>query len=213
MRTGQSRPTSFPMTLATNPLRVVGSSKRARMQVRTAPSTPELAALAAQELGRPDPGQRLEAAWRAAPTMSRFLRRLAVDDDGYERIRSKPRGPWRVVPRRPRGRSDCYGCSSATSPEPPRCWRNRPVWVGPIPIIPAHVTLLPPTHRRWQRPHVSRTLCLWAAFAINGEPDQRLIPVTNVVRSALPGRLQNERCWPASRAPARGESCVGQRAA
>jgi len=47
------------------------------------------AALAAQELGRPDLGERLEAAWRAAPTMSRLLRWLAVDGHEYERIRSK----------------------------------------------------------------------------------------------------------------------------
>jgi hypothetical protein len=47
------------------------------------------AALAAQELGRPDLGKRLEAAWRAAPTMTRLLRWLAVDGDEYERIRSK----------------------------------------------------------------------------------------------------------------------------
>ena len=44
LRTGQSRPTSFPMTLATNPLRAAGLSKRARMRFRTAPSTPALAA-------------------------------------------------------------------------------------------------------------------------------------------------------------------------
>lgn len=44
LRTGQSRPTSFPMTLATNPLRAAGLSKRARMRVRTAPRTPALAA-------------------------------------------------------------------------------------------------------------------------------------------------------------------------
>jgi hypothetical protein len=47
------------------------------------------AALAAQVLGRPDLSKRLEAAWRAAPTMSRLLRWLAVDGDEYERIRSK----------------------------------------------------------------------------------------------------------------------------
>lgn len=47
------------------------------------------AALAAQELGRLDSGKRLEAASRAAPTMSRLLRWLAVDGDEYERIRSK----------------------------------------------------------------------------------------------------------------------------
>jgi hypothetical protein len=47
------------------------------------------AALAAQELGRPDLGKRLEAAWRAAPTMSRLLRWLAVDGDEYDRIPSK----------------------------------------------------------------------------------------------------------------------------
>jgi hypothetical protein len=47
------------------------------------------AALAAQVLGRPDLSKRLEAAWRAAPTMSRLLRWLAVDGDEYERIRLK----------------------------------------------------------------------------------------------------------------------------
>ena len=47
------------------------------------------AALAAQELGRSDLSRRLEAAWRAAPTMTRLLRWLAVDGDEHERIRSK----------------------------------------------------------------------------------------------------------------------------
>ncbi len=47
------------------------------------------AALAAQELGRSDLSKRLEAAWRAAPTMTRLLRWLAVDGDEHERIRSK----------------------------------------------------------------------------------------------------------------------------
>jgi hypothetical protein len=45
------------------------------------------AALAAQELGRSDLSKRLEAAWRAAPTMTRLLRWLAVDGDEHERIR------------------------------------------------------------------------------------------------------------------------------
>jgi hypothetical protein len=40
------------------------------------------AALAAQELGRPDLSRRLEAAWRAAPTLTRLLRWLVAD--GYE---------------------------------------------------------------------------------------------------------------------------------
>jgi hypothetical protein len=47
------------------------------------------AALAAQELGRSDLSRRLDAAWRAAPTMTRLLRWLAVDGDEHERIRSK----------------------------------------------------------------------------------------------------------------------------
>ena len=47
------------------------------------------AALAAQELSRSDLSKRLEAAWRAAPTMTRLLRWLAVDGDEHERIRSK----------------------------------------------------------------------------------------------------------------------------
>ncbi len=47
------------------------------------------AALAAQELGRPDLPKRLEAAWRAAPTLTRLLRWLAVDGHEQEPIRTK----------------------------------------------------------------------------------------------------------------------------
>jgi hypothetical protein len=47
------------------------------------------AALATQALGRSDLSRRLEAGWRAAPTMTRLLRWLAVDGDEHERIRSK----------------------------------------------------------------------------------------------------------------------------
>jgi hypothetical protein len=47
------------------------------------------AALAAQELRRPDLSKRLEAAWRSAPTMTRLLRWLVVDGDKHERIRSR----------------------------------------------------------------------------------------------------------------------------
>jgi hypothetical protein len=49
----------------------------------------EGAAIAAQELGRSDLSKRLEAAWRAAPTMTRLPRWLAVDGDEHERVRSK----------------------------------------------------------------------------------------------------------------------------
>ena len=37
------------------------------------------AALAAQELGRPDLSKRLEAAWRVAPTLTRLVRWLVAD--------------------------------------------------------------------------------------------------------------------------------------
>jgi hypothetical protein len=47
------------------------------------------AALAAQELGRSDLSKRLEAAWRAASTMTRLLRWLAVDGDEHERVRTR----------------------------------------------------------------------------------------------------------------------------
>ena len=47
------------------------------------------AALAAQELGRSDLSRRLEAAWRAAPTLSRLLRWLAADDRGQAPIRTR----------------------------------------------------------------------------------------------------------------------------
>jgi hypothetical protein len=47
------------------------------------------AALAAQELGRPDLSKRLEAAWRAAPSLTRLLRWLAVDGHDQEAIRTK----------------------------------------------------------------------------------------------------------------------------
>jgi len=56
-------------------------------------------ALAAQELGRPDLSRRLEAAWRAAPTLPRLLRWLAAD--GHERaaIRAKA---TKALPRCPK---------------------------------------------------------------------------------------------------------------
>ncbi len=47
------------------------------------------AALAAQELGRPDLSKRLEAAWRAAPTLTRLLRWLVVDGHELEPLRKK----------------------------------------------------------------------------------------------------------------------------
>jgi hypothetical protein len=57
------------------------------------------AALAAQELGRPDLSKRLEAAWRAAPTMIRLLRWLAVDGDEHERIRARAAGALARCPK------------------------------------------------------------------------------------------------------------------
>ena len=47
------------------------------------------AALAAQKLGRPDLSKRLEAAWRAAPSLIRLLRWLSVDGHEQEAIRTK----------------------------------------------------------------------------------------------------------------------------
>lgn len=47
------------------------------------------AALAAQELGRPDLSKRLEAAWRTAPTLTRLLRWLVADGDEWEPIRAR----------------------------------------------------------------------------------------------------------------------------
>jgi hypothetical protein len=47
------------------------------------------AALAAQELGRPDLPRRLETAWRAAPTLTRLLRWLAVDGPDHVSLRTK----------------------------------------------------------------------------------------------------------------------------
>jgi hypothetical protein len=49
------------------------------------------AVLAAQELGRPDLSTRLEAAWRAAPTLTRLLRWLAADGHQWGPIRAKAR--------------------------------------------------------------------------------------------------------------------------
>jgi hypothetical protein len=45
------------------------------------------AALAAQELGRPDVPKRLESAWRAAPTLTRLVRWLAAGELGQNAIR------------------------------------------------------------------------------------------------------------------------------
>ncbi|MDQ3421023.1 MAG: hypothetical protein M3541_19990 [Acidobacteriota bacterium] len=47
------------------------------------------AALAAQELGRPDLSKRLEVAWRAAPTLTRLLRWLVSDGHELKPIRTK----------------------------------------------------------------------------------------------------------------------------
>ena len=49
----------------------------------------EGAALAAQELGRSDLSRRLEAAWRAAPTLTRLLRWLVADSHELKPIRAK----------------------------------------------------------------------------------------------------------------------------
>jgi hypothetical protein len=71
------------------------------------------AALAAQELGRPDLSKRLEAAWRADPTMSRLLRWLAVDGDE----RAYPNESREALARCPKAAArqiDCYAYSLAT---------------------------------------------------------------------------------------------------
>jgi len=47
------------------------------------------AALAAQQLGRPDRSKRLEAAWRAAPTLTRLLRWLVADGHASATVRTK----------------------------------------------------------------------------------------------------------------------------
>jgi hypothetical protein len=49
----------------------------------------DLAALAAQELGHSDRPKRLEAAWKAAPTLARLVRWLAAGDTRGESIRHK----------------------------------------------------------------------------------------------------------------------------
>jgi len=47
------------------------------------------AALAAQELGRPDLSKRLEAAWRVAPTLTRLVRWLVADGYEWEPLRRR----------------------------------------------------------------------------------------------------------------------------
>ena len=78
------------------------------------------AALAAQELGRPDLSRRLEAAWRAAPTMIGLLRWLAVDGDELRAYPIESREGLGAVSQTATRQSDCYVYSSATSPGPPR---------------------------------------------------------------------------------------------
>jgi hypothetical protein len=58
------------------------------------------AALAAQELGRSDLSKRLEAAWRAAPTMTRLLRWLAADGHSPAAVRTKARKAGALCPRK-----------------------------------------------------------------------------------------------------------------
>jgi hypothetical protein len=51
---------------------------------------------------------------RAASSLTRLLRWLAVDSHEQEPSERRPRGPWLVVPRWPGGRSGYYACSLAT---------------------------------------------------------------------------------------------------
>jgi hypothetical protein len=57
------------------------------------------AALAAQQLGRPDVSKRLEAAWRAVPTLTRLLRWLVADSGASTAFRAKAK---KIVARCPR---------------------------------------------------------------------------------------------------------------
>ena len=58
------------------------------------------AALAAQQLGRPDRSRRLEAAWRAAPTQTRLLRWLVADGHSSAAVRTKARKAAALCPRK-----------------------------------------------------------------------------------------------------------------
>src|SRR5437667_379895 len=55
--------------------------------------------MAAQQLGRPDVSKRLEAAWRAVPTLTRLLRWLVADGGTARVFRSKAK---KIVARCPR---------------------------------------------------------------------------------------------------------------
>jgi len=89
-------------------------------------------ALAAQELGLPDLSKRLEAAWRAAPSLTRLLRWLAVDGHEQEPLRTKAA---RAVARCPKmaGRQvgllrvllgDVTGAATLLSKSPGLGWSN-----------------------------------------------------------------------------------------
>ena len=58
------------------------------------------AALAAQQLGRPDRSRRLEAAWRAAPTLTRLLRWLAADGSSSATLRPKAKKALALCPKK-----------------------------------------------------------------------------------------------------------------
>jgi hypothetical protein len=57
------------------------------------------AALAAQQLGRPDRSKRLEAAWRAAPTLTRLLRWLVADGHSSATVRTKAKKALALCPK------------------------------------------------------------------------------------------------------------------
>ena len=58
------------------------------------------AALAAQQLGRSDRSRRLEAAWRAAPTLTRLLRWLVADGHSSATVRRKAKKALALCPKR-----------------------------------------------------------------------------------------------------------------
>lgn len=58
------------------------------------------AALAAQQLGRPDRSKRLEAAWRAAPTLARLLRWLVADGHSPATVRTKAKKALALYPKK-----------------------------------------------------------------------------------------------------------------
>ena len=94
------------------------------------------AALAAQQLGRSDVPKRLEAAWRAAPTLIRLLRWLAADGPTPTVLRAKAKKALTRCPRTAGRQLGLLRVLTGDLRAAADCSRKLQDWAGRVRIIP-----------------------------------------------------------------------------